>query len=41
LAVVTLLVEQSRGTLTADSGQGQGTTFVAVLPRCEVDNFPT
>src|SRR4051794_35537431 len=35
LAVVRLLVEQSGGTLTVDSGAGQGTTFVAMLPlRC-------
>jgi signal transduction histidine kinase len=39
LAVVKLLVEQSGGTLTADSGEGQGTTFVAVLPRYDVADF--
>jgi signal transduction histidine kinase len=39
LAVVKLLVEQSGGTLTVDSGEGQGTTFVAVLPRYDVDDF--
>src|SRR5262249_37875302 len=33
LAVVKLLVEQSGGTLTPDSGEGQGTTVVDVLPR--------
>ena len=33
LAVVKLLVEHSGGTLKVDSGEGQGTTFVAVLPR--------
>jgi signal transduction histidine kinase len=39
LAVVKLLVEQSGGTLTVTSGKGQGTTFVAVLPRYSVDDF--
>jgi signal transduction histidine kinase len=39
LAVVKLLVEQSGGSLTVDSGEGQGTTFVAVLPRYDVDDF--
>jgi signal transduction histidine kinase len=39
LAVVKLLVEQSGGTLTVDSGVGQGTSFVAVLPRYAVDDF--
>jgi len=39
LAVVKLLVEQSGGTLTVDSGEGQGTSFVAVLPRYDVDDF--
>ena len=32
LAVAKLLVEQSGGTLTVDSGQGQGTTFTVFLP---------
>jgi signal transduction histidine kinase len=41
LPVVKLLVEQSGGTLTADSGEGQGTTFTVVLPRYEVDDFLT
>jgi signal transduction histidine kinase len=41
LAVVKLLVEQSGGTLTGDSGEGQGTTFVAVLPRYDLDDFLT
>ncbi|OAI47134.1 hypothetical protein AYO44_10180 [Planctomycetaceae bacterium SCGC AG-212-F19] len=41
LAVVRLLVEQSGGTLTVDSGAGQGTTFVAVLPRYDVDHYLT
>jgi len=39
LAVVKLLVEKSGGTLTVDSGEGQGTTFVAFLPRYDVDDF--
>ena len=39
LAVVKLLVEQSGGTLTVDSGEGRGTTFVAVLPRFDVDDY--
>jgi signal transduction histidine kinase len=39
LAVVKLLVEQSGGMLTVDSGEGQGTTFVVVLPRYDVDDF--
>ena len=38
LAVVKLLVEQSGGTLTVDSGQGQGSTFVVTLPRCDADD---
>jgi signal transduction histidine kinase len=41
LAVVKLLVEQSGGTLTVDSGEGQGTTIVVVLPRYEVHDFLT
>jgi signal transduction histidine kinase len=39
LAVVKLLVEQSGGSLTVDSGEGQGTTFVVVLPRYDVDDY--
>ncbi len=39
LAVAKLLVEQSGGTLTVDSGPGQGSTFVAVLPRYDLDDF--
>jgi signal transduction histidine kinase len=39
LAVVKLLVEQSGGTLTVDSGEGQGSTFVVVLPRYDVDDY--
>jgi signal transduction histidine kinase len=39
LPVVKMLVEQSGGTLTVDSGEGRGTTFVAVLPRYEIDDY--
>jgi signal transduction histidine kinase len=39
LAVVKLLVEQSGGSLSADCGEGQGTTFVAVLPRFDVNDY--
>lgn len=39
LAVVKLLVEQSGGLLTVDSGAGQGTTFVVTLPRYDVDDY--
>jgi signal transduction histidine kinase len=39
LAVVKLLLEQSGGTLTVDSVQDRGTTFVATLPRFDVDDF--
>jgi signal transduction histidine kinase len=39
LAVVKLLVEQSGGTLTVDSAEDRGTTFVAILPRYDVDDF--
>ncbi len=39
LAVVKLLVEESGGTLTMDSGEGQGTTVVAVLPRYDVTDY--
>jgi signal transduction histidine kinase len=39
LAVVKLLVEQSGGALTVGSGPGQGTSFVAVLPRYDLDDF--
>jgi signal transduction histidine kinase len=41
LAVVKLLVEQSGGTLTVTSDEGQGTTFVAVLPRYDIDDYLT
>jgi signal transduction histidine kinase len=39
LAVVKLLVEQSGGTVTVDSAEGQGTTFVVVLPRYDVEDY--
>jgi signal transduction histidine kinase len=39
LAVVKLLVEQSGGKLTVDSGEGKGSTFVVVLPRYDVDDY--
>src|SRR5262249_29620855 len=39
LAVVKLLVEQSGGTLEVDSREGQGTTFVVVLPRYDVNDY--
>jgi signal transduction histidine kinase len=39
LAVVKLLVEQSGGTLTVESKPGRGTSFVAVLPRYDVDDY--
>jgi signal transduction histidine kinase len=41
LPVAKLLVEQSGGTLTVTSGEGQGATFVAVLPRFDVDDYLT
>ena len=41
LAIVKLLVEQSGGTFAVDSGEGQGSTFVAVLPRYDVDDYLT
>jgi signal transduction histidine kinase len=41
LAIVKLLVEQTNGTLTVTSGPGQGTTFVAVLPRYDVADYLT
>jgi signal transduction histidine kinase len=41
LAVVKMLVEQSGGSLQVDSGEGQGTTFVVVLPRYDIDDFLT
>jgi signal transduction histidine kinase len=34
-----LLVKQSGGTLTVDSGAGEGSTFTMVLPRYDVDDY--
>jgi signal transduction histidine kinase len=39
IAVVKLLLEQSGGSLTVESGNGQGTSFVAVLPYYTADDF--
>jgi signal transduction histidine kinase len=39
LAVVKLLVEQSGGTLTVESSEGQGTSVVVVLPRYNADDY--
>ena len=39
LPVVKLLVEQSGGSLTVESGEGRGSTFVALLPRYSLDDF--
>ena len=39
LAVVKLLVEQSGGSLTVDSGAGQGTSVVVMLPRYDVADY--
>lgn len=39
LPVVKLLVEQSGGSLTVDSGVGQGTTLVALLPRYDATDY--
>ena len=41
LAVVKLLVEQSGGTLTAESLEGTGTKMTVILPRYEIDDFLT
>jgi len=41
LPVVKMLVEQSGGTLTVESGEGQGTTFTLILPRYDVDDYLT
>jgi C4-dicarboxylate-specific signal transduction histidine kinase len=38
LAVVKLLIEQSEGTLTVDSGEGQGSTFTVLLPPYDLDD---
>jgi signal transduction histidine kinase len=39
LAVVKMLVQQSGGTLAMESREGQGTSFVVVLPRYDVDDY--
>jgi signal transduction histidine kinase len=39
LPVVKLLVEQSGGSLSVHSEEGQGTTFVVALPRYDIDDF--
>lgn len=39
LAAVKLLVVQSGGSLTVNSDEGQGSTFIAVLPKFDVDDF--
>jgi signal transduction histidine kinase len=41
IAVVKLLLEQSGGSLTVESGAGQGTSFVAVLPYFSATDFLT
>jgi signal transduction histidine kinase len=41
LAVVKLLIEQSGGSLAVDSGEGKGSSFIAVLPRYDVGDFLT
>jgi signal transduction histidine kinase len=38
LAVAKLLVEESGGTLTVDSGEGQGTTFTVLLPPYDLND---
>jgi signal transduction histidine kinase len=39
LAVVKLLVEQSGGSLTVQSSEGQGTSFVVLLPRYDAGDY--
>ncbi len=41
LAVVKLLIEQSGGSLTVDSGEGKGSNFTALLPRFDVGDYLT
>jgi signal transduction histidine kinase len=41
IAVVKLLIEQSGGSLSVESGEGKGTSFIAVLPRYDVGDFLT
>jgi signal transduction histidine kinase len=39
VAVVKLLLEQSGGSLQVESGDGQGTSFVAVLPYYAAEDY--
>jgi signal transduction histidine kinase len=39
LAVVKLLIEQSGGSLTVESGEGKGSNFIVSLPRYDVGDF--
>jgi signal transduction histidine kinase len=39
LAVVKVLVEQSGGSLFIESGNGQGSSFIATLPRFSLDDY--
>jgi len=41
IAVVKLLIEQSGGSLTVESGEGKDSSFNAVLPRFDVGDFLT
>ncbi len=41
LAVVKLLIEQSGGSLTIESGESKGSNFIAVLPRYDVGDYLT
>jgi signal transduction histidine kinase len=41
LAVVKLLIEQSGGSLTVESGEGKGSNFTVMLPRYDVGDFLT
>jgi signal transduction histidine kinase len=41
LAVVKLLIEQSGGSLTVESGEGKGSNFIVILPRYDVGDFLT
>jgi len=41
LAVVKLLIEQSGGSLTVESGEGKGSNFIVVLPRYDVGDYIT
>jgi signal transduction histidine kinase len=41
LAVVKLLIEQSGGSLTVESGEGKGSNFIVRLPRYDVGDYLT